>query len=297
MQQALHANNRPSTIHSPLTGKVQHQPLQTPTVSAVVHQQSPMVNLVFQVAVPAHQLMRSGLAAGAFQLFAPHLSLQTLNHPREVLQLEPSTPTATLRPQKPPSPHSLAHPTPTASPTPPPRRLKPALSTPPSPPPPPGLPTRTPTPPVVTTTTATTRPSTAPPPSRPTTAPKPTPRNTATATRAAAPCPHNRRRSQCIACFELGQGGGSICIHRRRKAGCRLCAAEGRCHSHVDGPRRRIRGPNTYVPPPPPLQQLVAMAATATTTAAEGGKDRVAPRAAARTAMSAFSVEALCGLA
>ncbi|KAI9366691.1 hypothetical protein DFJ73DRAFT_755449 [Zopfochytrium polystomum] len=272
----------------------QQQLLPTPIVRAAA-QQGPVINLVFQIAVPAHHLIQNGLAAGAFELLAPHL-----NHPREVLQVQPSTP---LQFQKPPSPHSLTHPTPTASPTPPPCKLDPAPNTPPPPPPALGLPTRTPTPSVATTTTTTTTttlPSTPKPPRRPTTTPKTTPRNTAAATRAAAPCPHNRRRSQCITCFELGHGGGSICIHRRRKVGCRLCAAEGRCHkNNLGGPRQRIRGPNTYVPPPPPPPPppLIAKTATATRTTAEGSKAKEVPRAAARTPPSAFSVEALCGLA
>ncbi|KAI9324311.1 hypothetical protein DFJ73DRAFT_768384 [Zopfochytrium polystomum] len=293
----------------PFSHEPQQQPLPTPIVPAPT-QQGPVVNLVFQVSVPAHQLMHSGLSAGAFQLFAPHLSFQTLNHRREVLQVQPSTPAVNLRFQNPPSPHSLTHPTPTASPTPPPCKLEPAPNTPPLPPPPLppalGLPTRTPTPPVgtATTTTTTTRPSAPKPPRRPTTTAKTATRNAvAAATRAAAPCPHNRRRSQCIACFELGHGGGSICIHRRRKAGCRLCAAEGRCHKiDLGGPRRRIRGPNTYVPPPPPPpppppSRVITVTATATTTMAEGSKAKEVPRAAARTPPIAFSVEALCGLA
>ncbi|KAI9342102.1 hypothetical protein DFJ73DRAFT_778747 [Zopfochytrium polystomum] len=155
----------------------------------------------------------------------------------------------------------------------------------PSPPPPQphANPQRHPRRPTITTTPKTTTPA---------------PRNTTpTATRAAAPCPHNRRRSQCVACFELGHGGGSICIHRRRKAGCRLCAAEGRCYNNNLGPRRRIRGPNTYVPPPPPPPQVTTMTATTKATTAEGGKERVVPPASARTAPCAFSVEALCGQA
>ncbi|KAI9366692.1 hypothetical protein DFJ73DRAFT_755450 [Zopfochytrium polystomum] len=101
-----------------------------------------------------------------------------------------------------------------------------------------------------------------PPPPQP---PGPRPRRPR---RSAAPCPHSRRRSQCVLCYELGRGGGSICVHRRRRAVCRVCRASPRStpaandaeeNNAPDAPtdrstllRRRIRGPNTYVSPPPP---------------------------------------------
>ncbi|KAI9315804.1 hypothetical protein DFJ73DRAFT_950716 [Zopfochytrium polystomum] len=291
-QQALPANNppAPATMH---TRESKPHPPQTQIAQWVAGPNKAPSSTSSSNSPCPDQLMRTG----AFQLFAPRLSFQVPNHQGQAFHPQPSTQAATLRFHKPPS-HSFAHPTPTASPTPL-RKLEPALGTPPSPPPPlPSITTGTPTPPV-TPTTKSTRQSTTPP-RRPTitTAPKPTtpaPRN-----RAVAPCPHNRRRSQCVACFELGHGGGSICIHRRRKAGCRLCAAEGRCHNNnLDGRRRRIRGPNTYVPPPPPPPpppQVSKMTATKATTA-EGGKEREVPPASARTVPGAFSVEALCGQA
>ncbi|KAI9366957.1 hypothetical protein DFJ73DRAFT_792140 [Zopfochytrium polystomum] len=142
-QQALPANNppAPATMH---TRESKPHPPQTQIAQWVAApQQGPVVNLVFQLAVPADQLMRTG----AFQLFAPRLSFQVPNHQGQAFHPQPSTQAATLRFHKPPS-HSFAHPTPTASPTPL-RKLEPALGTPPSPPPPlPSITTGTPTPPV-----------------------------------------------------------------------------------------------------------------------------------------------------
>ncbi|KAJ1560854.1 hypothetical protein HK405_005717 [Cladochytrium tenue] len=41
-------------------------------------------------------------------------------------------------------------------------------------------------------------------------------------------CEHGRRRAQCLACHDLGVGGGSICAHRRRKDRCGACRAARR---------------------------------------------------------------------
>ncbi|KAI9335387.1 hypothetical protein DFJ73DRAFT_780438 [Zopfochytrium polystomum] len=291
--------------------QLQPQPLPSPppTPNSAGQQASHLVNLVFQVAVPANQLMlRGGLGpGGAFQLFAAPQQQQQLSIPMvtrsgQVVQLQltspaiPSQPqppllvpaqsTATPRPPLPPQKiaHSTcAHPTPDSNLALP--KLEPMSTTPTSPP------TSTLQPPTrpasPNTTTATASASTDP--------------SSAHRHRRSAPCPHNRRRSQCIACFELGHGGGSICIHRRRKAGCRQCRTEGRRYSD-DGrqPRRRIRGPNTYVPPPLPPQTAVAVAGG---NSVSGGRGIAMPTTTIGTAPtppkkgpSVFSVEALCGL-
>ncbi|KAI9365340.1 hypothetical protein DFJ73DRAFT_755837 [Zopfochytrium polystomum] len=127
------------------------------------------------------------------------------------------------------------------------------------------------------------RPATPPPPHRPlpSTSSNPTPAN----------------------CFELGHGGGSICIHRRRKVGCRLCRVEGRAAQRHDGPKRRIRGPNTYVNPPPPPPPSVALTVEAVgrvpggrrTGVDETAKDVGRAPVERRVGPSVFSVEALCG--
>ncbi|KAJ1550719.1 hypothetical protein HK405_016042 [Cladochytrium tenue] len=36
-------------------------------------------------------------------------------------------------------------------------------------------------------------------------------------------CHHNRRKTQCVLCFDMGIGGGSICPHRKRRDVCLLC--------------------------------------------------------------------------
>ncbi|KAJ1555573.1 hypothetical protein HK405_000150, partial [Cladochytrium tenue] len=38
-------------------------------------------------------------------------------------------------------------------------------------------------------------------------------------------CSHGKRRTQCVTCFDLGVGGGSICAHRKRRDGCPTCRA------------------------------------------------------------------------
>ncbi|KAI9332614.1 hypothetical protein DFJ73DRAFT_896889 [Zopfochytrium polystomum] len=58
--------------------------------------------------------------------------------------------------------------------------------------------------------------------------PPPPPRESvsATSTRKTRPppkCPHGKRRTQCLSCFDVGDGGGSICPHRRRKDLCGVC--------------------------------------------------------------------------
>ncbi|KAJ1555760.1 hypothetical protein HK405_013488 [Cladochytrium tenue] len=40
-------------------------------------------------------------------------------------------------------------------------------------------------------------------------------------------CEHNRRKTQCVRCYDLGVGGGSICPHRKRKDGCLVCRSAG----------------------------------------------------------------------
>ncbi|KAI9325169.1 hypothetical protein DFJ73DRAFT_914069 [Zopfochytrium polystomum] len=137
--------------------------------------------------------------------------------------------------------------------------------------------------------------STTPPPTPVTAAaPAATPRSAAVAPpprrkpRRRAPCAHNRRRSQCVDCYNLGQGGGSICIHRRRRVACEPCRASG----EDDGPRRRIRGPNTFVaPPPPPPPQAAEQARRARKSPEAQPYDRVAHRPA-----NPFGIEALCDL-
>ncbi|KAI9332615.1 hypothetical protein DFJ73DRAFT_963416 [Zopfochytrium polystomum] len=73
-----------------------------------------------------------------------------------------------------------------------------------------------------------------PPPPPPSSIPSPTSPGahpatqpaTQTTTKSAKPppkCPHGKRRAQCLSCFDLGQGGGSICAHRRRKDLCGEC--------------------------------------------------------------------------
>ncbi|KAI9317800.1 hypothetical protein DFJ73DRAFT_786603 [Zopfochytrium polystomum] len=90
-----------------------------------------------------------------------------------------------------------------------------------------------------------------PPPPPPPTPPQP-PRRTRR--RRDTPCDHGRRRSQCVDCYELGRGGGSVCVHRRRRATCRDCRVENAAAAAQTGPLRRwrIRGPLTFVAPPPP---------------------------------------------
>ncbi|KAJ1560760.1 hypothetical protein HK405_006051 [Cladochytrium tenue] len=39
-------------------------------------------------------------------------------------------------------------------------------------------------------------------------------------------CVHGRRKTQCVACFDSGTGGGSICQHRRRRDACSVCRVE-----------------------------------------------------------------------
>ncbi|KAI9332420.1 hypothetical protein DFJ73DRAFT_781200 [Zopfochytrium polystomum] len=71
----------------------------------------------------------------------------------------------------------------------------------------------------------------APPPPRPAlpTPPPPQPRQTSPSPTPGKvqwmpkKCPHGKRRTQCLACFDLGDGGGSICPHRRRKDLCGAC--------------------------------------------------------------------------
>ncbi|KAI9328098.1 hypothetical protein DFJ73DRAFT_782665 [Zopfochytrium polystomum] len=77
-----------------------------------------------------------------------------------------------------------------------------------------------------------------------------------------AKCPHHRRRTQCVDCYELGQGGGSLCVHRRRKDVCKACRAAGvafpanaaAAEEEWKKKKKRIRGPRSFVarPPPPP---------------------------------------------
>ncbi|KAJ1553303.1 hypothetical protein HK405_008322, partial [Cladochytrium tenue] len=38
-----------------------------------------------------------------------------------------------------------------------------------------------------------------------------------------AACEHGRRKTQCVACYDAGTGGGSVCAHRRRKDACKDC--------------------------------------------------------------------------
>ncbi|KAJ1559068.1 hypothetical protein HK405_012130 [Cladochytrium tenue] len=38
-------------------------------------------------------------------------------------------------------------------------------------------------------------------------------------------CQHARRRTQCVDCYDLGFGGGSICVHRKRRDSCSVCRA------------------------------------------------------------------------
>ncbi|KAI9345899.1 hypothetical protein DFJ73DRAFT_488276 [Zopfochytrium polystomum] len=81
-------------------------------------------------------------------------------------------------------------------------------------------------------------------------------------TRRFAKCPHHRRRTQCVDCYELGQGGGSLCVHRRRKDVCKACRAAGVASpanaaaavEEEGKKKKRIRGPRSFVarPPPPP---------------------------------------------
>ncbi|KAI9311458.1 hypothetical protein DFJ73DRAFT_787960 [Zopfochytrium polystomum] len=293
------------------------QPRPPSTVPSAGQQASQVVNFVLQVAVPANQLMlRGGLGTGgAFQLFAApqqqQLSIPMVTHSGQVFHLQlaspavPSPPrppllppaqsTTTPRPPLPPqklAQPTCAHPTPNSNVTLP--KLEPASVTPPSP--------RTSilqasTRPATRTTTATSTASS-------TTVT--TDSSTAHRHRRSAPCAHNRRRSQCIACFELGHGGGSICIHRRRKAGCRLCRIEGRRYTDEGGqPRHRIRGPNTYVlppPPPPPMPPQIATVVAAGSTVSGGGGGAMptttatAPAPPQSKGPSVFSVEALCGL-
>ncbi|KAI8832775.1 hypothetical protein BJ741DRAFT_666942 [Chytriomyces cf. hyalinus JEL632] len=40
-------------------------------------------------------------------------------------------------------------------------------------------------------------------------------------------CHHNKRRSQCIQCYDEGTGGSTICHHRRQRYSCRACFDEG----------------------------------------------------------------------
>ncbi|KAI9328097.1 hypothetical protein DFJ73DRAFT_800679 [Zopfochytrium polystomum] len=82
----------------------------------------------------------------------------------------------------------------------------------------------------------------------PTPGPSPTPA-AANKKRGPPKCPHGRRRTQCIHCFELGHGGGSICVHRRRRDGCPYCPEDVK---RLGVGRRRIRGPRTFAAPPPP---------------------------------------------
>ncbi|KAI9354809.1 hypothetical protein DFJ73DRAFT_921386 [Zopfochytrium polystomum] len=271
--------------------------------------QGPMINIVFQVAVPAHQLVRGGpFPAGAFQFVAA----PQFHHNAQVFQPLAAPP--------PPPPPPRPHPVPRAS-------QEPEGSTPPSTslshkshPATDRAPTTNPKPPLkpdpsagVVATAASSSSSPSPSPSA----------NgngqdgsawAAGRRRAAAPCAHNRRRSQCVSCFELGHGGGSICIHRRRKAGCRFCRAEGRDFREeaAAGPRRRIRGPNTYVappPPPPPLPEAKGGGgcggrvgsvrkedpAAVGSAALKSAAVAVPPAAVRATGPSVFSVEALCG--
>ncbi|KAI9345903.1 hypothetical protein DFJ73DRAFT_839029 [Zopfochytrium polystomum] len=53
--------------------------------------------------------------------------------------------------------------------------------------------------------------------------PLPPPPPTPPASKPTPKCPHGKRRTQCLSCFDLGQGGGSICAHRRRKDLCSWC--------------------------------------------------------------------------
>ncbi|KAI9345904.1 hypothetical protein DFJ73DRAFT_796962 [Zopfochytrium polystomum] len=109
-------------------------------------------------------------------------------------------------------------------------------------------------------------------------------------------CPHGKRRAQCLSCFDLGQGGGSICAHRRRKDLC------GECREYVR------RG---FEPPPVPgaracrrgrRRARVLVPWGVAVGVADGLKEEEAgsPRKveAATTARGlAFSVEALLGIA
>ncbi|KAI9332621.1 hypothetical protein DFJ73DRAFT_781196 [Zopfochytrium polystomum] len=111
------------------------------------------------------------------------------------------------------------------------------------------------TPPTTTTTSPTSTPSSPPNPSTAAPPPQPLPRRF-------PKCPHYRRRTQCVDCYELGQGGGSLCVHRRRKDVCKACRevgvalVAGAKKDEDDGraKRKRIRGPRSFVarPPPPP---------------------------------------------
>ncbi|KAI9332616.1 hypothetical protein DFJ73DRAFT_58024 [Zopfochytrium polystomum] len=109
-------------------------------------------------------------------------------------------------------------------------------------------------------------------------------------------CPHGKRRAQCLSCFDLGQGGGSICAHRRRKDLC------GECREYVR------RG---FEPPPVPgaracrrgrRRARVLVPWGVADGVGDGRKEEGAgsPRKveAATTARGlAFSVEALLGIA
>ncbi|KAI9328100.1 hypothetical protein DFJ73DRAFT_782671 [Zopfochytrium polystomum] len=130
---------------------------------------------------------------------------------------------------------------------------------------------------------------------------------TATGKRSAR-CAHGRRRTQCVDCFNLGHGGGSICIHRRRREG----KEEDKGTEDVGA---------TPPPPPPPPYEVVRRWTPATgepvdlklptaldvkkvdaTTTATAAATRALPTgkteypSSPRPAKNPFSVDALLGV-
>ncbi|KAJ1538194.1 hypothetical protein HK405_014049, partial [Cladochytrium tenue] len=61
-------------------------------------------------------------------------------------------------------------------------------------------------------------------------------------------CPHGRRRTQCLACHDLGIGGGSICSHRRRKDRCSMCRSSRHVASAAASAASAASGPCTIAP-------------------------------------------------
>ncbi|KAI9327753.1 hypothetical protein DFJ73DRAFT_904725 [Zopfochytrium polystomum] len=272
------------------------QPEQPPSPAAVPVGQSQtaqVVNVVFQIAVPANQSLQNDPAA-AFQLIVQQLLFPIFaRHSGQVIQLQPlPSPSATASTSPPPpfpAPHRVqdratilpphqpqqpqAQPTPTSSPTP--------IKSEPTP--------DTPTPP-------STRASTPPSPSR---SPTPYTHTPTSSLRASAPyshpCTHNCSRSRSNTHFEPGHGGGPIRIHRPTTAGSGFCCSEARHRG--DRSRRWTFDPSKYVAPPPPPPQVAVEhrieGKIKEATKVSKGIDRVP--VALRTRSSVLSVEALCG--
>ncbi|KAI9353286.1 hypothetical protein DFJ73DRAFT_924246 [Zopfochytrium polystomum] len=273
------------------------QPQQQPPPPAAVpvgqSQTAQVVNVVFQIAMPANQSLQNDPAA-AFRLIAQQLLFPIFaRHSGQLIQLQPLlSPSATTSTSPPPpylAPHrvqdratilpphqtlqSQAHPTPTSSPTP--------IKSEPTP--------DTPTPPP-------TRASTSPSPSR---SPTPYTRPPTSSLRASAtyshPYTNNCSRSRSNTHFEPGHGGGPIRIHRPSTAGSGFPCSESRHRG--DRSRRWTFDPSKYVAPPPPPPQVAVEHGferkIKEATKVSKGIDRVP--AALRTRSSVLSIEALCG--